>query len=59
MVNKLVLQLGRSFPHEYWAGSPIPFTLLSDVDMTNFGIDVTTYDVLFNDIDMQNSNIVS
>jgi hypothetical protein len=49
MVNRLVLQLARSFPLENWPWSPIPFTLLSGVDMANFGINVTTDDVLFND----------
>ncbi len=34
-------------------------SLLSDVDMANFGIDVTIDDVVFIDIDMQNSNIMS
>jgi hypothetical protein len=59
MVKRLVLWLVCSFPHENWSGSPIPFTLLSDVDMANFGIDVTIDDVFFNDIDMKNSNIMS
>jgi hypothetical protein len=56
MESRLVL-LVHSFPHEKLQRSPISFKLQFDVDMANFGIDVTTYDFLFNDIDIETQNI--
>jgi hypothetical protein len=51
MESRLVL-LVCSF-HEKLPRSAIPFKLQFEVDMANFGIDVTIDDVLFNDIDIE------